>query len=179
MTDTATPDTLRPAGGAVAASGDGTMVTLALGGETVAIPTAILREVIEPGAITRVPNAPGFAAGLINVRGTVVPLTDLRIPLRMPIRAADGDTRILVLDLELDGNASVVGILAEQVHAVIDLAGGAQEEVPSVGARWPRQFVRAIGRKDDRFFIIPDLNAIFSAHVAGSGAAVAPQPQGA
>ncbi|OWU73467.1 hypothetical protein ATO3_12410 [Marinibacterium profundimaris] len=144
------------------------MVTLSLGGGLVAVPTAILREVIEPGTITRVPNAHGFAKGLINVRGMVVPLTDLRIPLRMPIRPPDEDTRILVLELMLDGRPSVVGILAEQVHEVTDVAGASLEDVPSVGARWPRQFVQAIGRKDSRFFIIPDLAAIFAGHLAGS-----------
>lgn len=145
-----------------------TMVTLSLGGELVAIPTAILREVIEPGTITRVPNAPPFASGLINVRGMVVPLTDLRIPLRMPIRAADADTRILVLDLPLGGAPSVVGILAEQVHEVTDVPGATLEEVPSVGARWPRHFVRAVGRKNGRFFILPDLDAIFSEHLSAT-----------
>ncbi|QEW18500.1 Chemotaxis protein CheW [Marinibacterium anthonyi] len=157
---------------AAAAQGSGrsdrTMVTLSLGGGLVAVPTAILREVIEPGTITRVPNAHGFAKGLINVRGMVVPLTDLRIPLRMPIRPPDDDTRILVLELVLDGRPSVVGILAEQVHEVTDVSGANLEDVPSVGARWPRQFVHAVGRKDSRFFIIPDLDAIFADHLAGS-----------
>ncbi|SHI77565.1 chemotaxis protein CheW [Wenxinia saemankumensis] len=147
---------------------DATMVTLSLGDELVAVPTAILREVIEPGPITRVPNAPGFATGLINVRGMVVPLTDLRIPLRMPIRPPDADTRILVLDLPLEGIPAIVGIMAEQVHEVTEVAGAALDEVPSVGARWPRRFVQAVGRKGPRFFIIPDLDAIFAEHLVGA-----------
>lgn len=146
------------------------MVTLRLGGELLAIDTGLLREVLEPGAITRVPNAPAFAAGLLNVRGTVVPLTDLRIPLRMPRHPQDADTRILVLDLDLAGAASVVGILAEKVHEVTRITASAIEEVPEVGSRWPPGFVRAIGRKDADFFIIPDLDAIFSAHLAAAPA---------
>ncbi|EPX78653.1 chemotaxis protein CheW [Salipiger mucosus] len=163
----ATTERRPPAGMPSHARRNRTMVTLSLGAELVAISTAILREVIEPGTITRVPNAPGFASGLINVRGMVVPLTDLRIPLRMPIRPPNADTRILVLDLMLDGAPSVVGILAEQVHEVTDVTGAALEDVPSVGTRWPRHLVEAIGRKNDRFFIIPDLDGIFSTHLSG------------
>ncbi|MBE9636321.1 chemotaxis protein CheW [Salipiger pacificus] len=142
------------------------VVTLRLGGELLAIESGLVREVLEPGAITRVPNAPAFAAGLLNVRGTVVPLTDLRIPLRMPRCPRDADTRILVLDLKLAGAASVVGILAEKVHEVTQISSAAIEDVPDVGARWPAQFVRAIGRKDTQYFIIPDLDAIFAAFLA-------------
>ncbi|WP_238366463.1 chemotaxis protein CheW [Mesobacterium pallidum] len=150
------------------ARADRTMVTFSLGGELVAIPTAVLREVIEPGTITRVPNAPGFAAALINVRGMVVPLTDLRIPLRMPVRPPDVDTRILVLDLVLDDMPCVVGMLAELVHEVTEVTGTSLDDVPDVGARWPRHFVQAIGRKNGRFFIIPDLDAIFAYQLDGA-----------
>ncbi|WP_373356298.1 chemotaxis protein CheW [Pseudoroseicyclus sp. CXY001] len=162
-------DTRRPR----SARGDTTMVTLSLGGELVGIPTGILREVIEPGTITRVPNASAFCGGLFNVRGAVVPLTDLRIPLRMRISPPTEETRILVLDVVLDGTPAVVGILAEEVHEVTEVSGASLEEVPTVGARWPRHFVEAIGRKGDRFFLIPDLDAIFSEHLSSSEAVVA------
>ena len=141
------------------------MVTFRLGGELLAIETDVLRTVIEPGQITRVPNAPPFAAGLLNVRGAVVPLTDLRIPLRMPRQQANDDTRILVLDLTLAGTPSVVGVLAEQVHEVTKVTSASLEDVPAVGASWPRHYVRAVGRQGDRFFIIPDLGAIFSSYL--------------
>lgn len=141
------------------------MVTFQLGGELLAIDTSILREVIEPGTITRVPNAPSFANGLLNVRGSVVPLTDLRIPLRMKLRPQDEDTRILVLDLDLSGTQTVVGMLAEQVHEVAQVTSASLEDVPAVGARWPRHFVTSVGRQGERFFIIPDLVAIFSTYL--------------
>ena len=148
-------------------------VTLRLGGEYLAIPSSSLREVLELGQVTRVPNAPSFSTGLINVRGAVVPLTDLRIPLRMPLRETDSDTRILVLDLCLGGAQCVVGMVAEKVHEVTTLESSALEDVPTVGTRWPARFVRAIGRRDDRFFIIPDLDAIFAAYLSGEAPAQA------
>lgn len=150
------------------------MVTFQLGGELLAIDTSSLREVIEPGVITRVPNAPGFANGLLNVRGSVVPLSDLRIPLRMTVRPPDEDTRILVLDLDLTGTPCVVGMLAEKVHEVTQVASASLEDVPAVGARWPRHFVSSVGRKGDRFFIIPDLAAIFATYL-GDAEAAAPK----
>lgn len=150
------------------------VVTLRLGGELLAIPTSNLREVLELGEVTRVPNAGAFSAGLINVRGSVVPLCDLRIPLRMPLRAPDADTRVLVLDLPLDGVAAIVGIIAEKVHEVTRIEDAALEDVPSVGSRWPPQFVSAVGRRGDTFFINPDLDAIFAAHLGGAGAAASP-----
>ncbi|MCA0939625.1 chemotaxis protein CheW [Yangia mangrovi] len=161
--------TLRP--GAETSGRD--VVTFRLGGELLAIRTANLREVLEPGAVTRVPNASPFAAGLINVRGAVVPLCDLRIPLRMPVAGADTDTRVLVLDLELGGVASTVGVIAERVHEVTRIETAALEEVPDVGSRWPAHLVSAVGRRGDEFLIIPDLDAIFSAHLGGAGPASA------
>ncbi|MCA0964400.1 chemotaxis protein CheW [Salipiger bermudensis] len=142
------------------------MVTFRLGGELLAIETNVLRTVIEPGEVTRVPNAPPFAAGLLNVRGAVVPLTDLRIPLRMPQNDVNEDTRILVLDLPLADTPSVVGVLAEQVHEVTKVTSASLEDVPAVGASWPRHYVRAVGRQGERFFIIPDLGAIFAGYLA-------------
>lgn len=152
---------------------NGTVVTLRLGGELLAIPSNILREILELGTVTRVPNAPQFATGIINVRGAVVPLADLRIPLRMQQRTADEDTRVLVLELALNGVQSVVGILAEKVHEVTTIAESALDEVPSVGTTWPLRFVRAIGRRDDHFFILPDLDAIFATHLAADAGALA------
>ncbi|MFZ7090328.1 chemotaxis protein CheW [Primorskyibacter sp. 2E233] len=149
------------------------VVTLGLGGEMLAIPTSHLREVLEFGAVTRVPNAAAFSAGLINVRGGVVPLCDLRLPLRMPLREADEETRVLVLELPLAGTASVIGIIAEKVHEVTRIETASLEDVPTVGSRWPPQFVNGVGRRDDAFLIMPNLDAIFAAHLPAAGAATA------
>lgn len=143
------------------------VVTLRLGGEVLAIPATALREVLEPVPITRVPQADEFSAGMINVRGTVVPLADLRVTFGMPRPAPDEHTRILVLELELAGSASVVGILADSVHEVTQIDRATLELVPAVGTRWPPQFVSAIGKWEGGFVMLPDLEAIFASCLAG------------
>ncbi|WP_138466614.1 chemotaxis protein CheW [Poseidonocella sp. HB161398] len=153
------------------AAGGRDMVTFRLGGELLALPTGILREILEPVRTTRVPNAPDFAPGLINVRGAVVPLADLRVPLRMPRPPADEHTRIMVVELVLNEIPSVVGILAERVHEVTSIDDAALEDLPGVGTTWPPQFVIGIGRWQDSFVMLPDLDAIFSAHLAGESGA--------
>ncbi len=154
------------------------VVTLRLGGEILAIRATILREVLEPVAITRVPQAPEFVQGLINVRGAVVPLADLRVTFGMPRRPLGPVGRILVLDLPLAGRTSVVGILADGVHEVTRIDAASLEPVPPVGTRWPPQFVEAIGKWGGSFVMVPDLPAIFSAFLAGqAGAPPALGPQ--
>ena len=143
------------------------VVTFHLGKEVLAVPATHLREVLEPVAITRVPGAPDFVSRLINVRGTVVPLADLRVPLRMPLAAQGAHARIMVLDLTLDGQDAVVGIFADSVHEVTHLSADDLEDIPPVGTRWPPRFVEAVGRWGGAFVTIPDLAAIFAEFLTG------------
>ncbi|MFZ3582748.1 chemotaxis protein CheW [Loktanella sp. DJP18] len=145
----------------------GDVVTFSLAGEVLAVKATRLREVLEPTAITRVPGASDFAAGLLNVRGAVVPLADLRVPLRMPSHLIGPDSRILVLDLPINGQDCVVGIIADAVHAVTRIEDAALENIPSVGTRWPPRYVAAVGRWQGEFVTLPDLNAILLDVMAG------------
>ncbi len=147
------------------------VVTLRLGEETLAIPAEVLREVLEPVAITRVPGAPEFCSGLVNVRGTVVPLADLRVTFGMPRSPLGPDARILVLDLVLAGRPAVVGIMADAVHEVTRIDRGTLQDVPAVGTRWPPQLVDAIGTWNGAFVMLPDLPAIFASFLASQAGA--------
>ena len=149
---------------AVAASD---LVTFNLSNEVLAVPTSQLREVLEPGRITRVPGADQFVSGLLNVRGAVVPLADLRVPLRMPRDETVEDPRILVLELPLQGQDTIVGILADSVYEVTQIAAADLEDIPPVGTRWPPRFVSAVGRWGEAFVTIPDLAIIFAEFLAG------------
>ena len=161
------------------------VVTLRLGQDTLAIRAEVLREVLEPAAITRVPGAPEFCAGLVNVRGSVVPLSDLRVTFGMPRAPLGQDSRILVLDLPLSGRPAVVGIIADAVHEVTRIESHMFQDVPAVGTRWPPQFIEAIARIGGTFVMLPDIPAIFAAFLAGqpggpaSAPGSAPHGQGA
>lgn len=146
------------------------VVTFRLGGEVLAVPAPALREVLEPSDITRVPGADDFVSGLLNVRGAVVPLADLRVPLRMPRQAGGDTTRILVLEVPLAGQDTVVGIIADTVHEVTRIDDGALEDIPPVGTRWPPRFVANVGRWAGEFVTIPDLPAIFADYLSGPSA---------
>jgi purine-binding chemotaxis protein CheW len=153
------------------------VVTLQLGVDTLAIRAEVLREVLEPVTVTRVPGAPEFCAGLVNVRGTVLPLADLRVPLGMPRSPLGPEARILVLDVPLSGRAAVVGIVADAVHEVTRIERDTLQDVPTMGTRWPPQFVEAIANKEDGFVMLPDLPAMFAAFLAGqAGAPLAAGP---
>ncbi|KAA2311403.1 chemotaxis protein CheW [Pseudooceanicola sediminis] len=142
------------------------VVTFRLSGEVLAVPASLLREVLEPVDIARVPGAPEFVSSLINVRGTVVPLADLRVPLRMPRDEIGAGARIMVLDLPLEGQDAVVGIYADSVHEVTRLDAATMEAIPTVGSRWPPRFVAYVGRWSGAFVTIPDLPTIFADYLA-------------
>ncbi len=138
-------------------------LTIRLQDEMFALEATHVREILDPVPITRVPNAGDFVGGLINVRGSVVPLADLRVSFGMDRPPADADTRIVVMEIDLDGEPMVAGILADKVYDVTDITAASIEDAPRVGMRWPAEFVRGIGRRDDDFVIIPDMNRIIRA----------------
>lgn len=136
-------------------------LTFALHGEVFAIDAEGVREILDLVPITEVPNAPEFANGLINVRGRVVPLTDLRVTFGMERTPPDSNTRIVVIEIEHDGEPAIVGILADKVYDVADIETSAIEEAPKVGMRWRADYVRGIGKRNGDFIIIPDMGRIF------------------
>ena len=111
--------------------------------------------------ITEVPNARAFVSGLINVRGRVVPLADLRVMFGMDRPPPDADTRIVVIEIDLDGEPTIAAILADKVHDVTDIELATIEEAPRVGMRWRTEYVRGIGKRGEDFVIIPDMGRIF------------------
>lgn len=143
-------------------------LTFALQGEVFAIDAEGVREILDLVPITEVPNAPEFANGLINVRGRVVPLADLRVTFGMDRPERDADTRIVVMEIELGGEPTIVGILADKVHDVADIETASIEEAPKVGMRWRAEYVRGIGKRNGDFIIIPDMGRIFSAEFQGA-----------
>ncbi|RFC62680.1 chemotaxis protein CheW [Fulvimarina endophytica] len=138
-------------------------LTIGLQDELIALEAVRVREILDPVPITAVPHAGEFVGGLINVRGNVVPLADLRVMFGMERAAMNGDTRIVVMEIDIDDEPVMVGVLAEKVRDVADIEAGSIEDAPKVGMRWPAEFVRGIGRRGEDFIIIPDLERIFAA----------------
>src|SRR5215472_15124455 len=97
------------------------ILTVGLGGEGFAIPAGIVREIVDVGRVTRVPTAPAFVRNLINVRGRIVPLADFRLLFGMPAAEPTMDTRVVVLEVGLEGQPTTVAVLADKVYEVTQL----------------------------------------------------------
>ncbi len=137
-------------------------ITFKLGDELFAIDVAQVREVLELPLITRVPTAPAYMRGVVNVRGKAIPVVDLRSKFGLPATADTVNSRIVVMELELDGDATVIGGIADSVHEVIELEAGQLEPAPRIAMRWRTELIRGMGRRGDQFIIILDIAAVFS-----------------
>lgn len=139
-----------------------TVVTLTLGTQMLAIPTNLLREILDPLPVTRVPGAGPFVPGVVNVRGSVVPLADLKQVLSIPDEGQDERRRILVLEIDLAGEAAVVAIAADAVHEVTTIETEAIEPVPPSAQVWPADYLTGLYRGAHGFVLLPDLATLFS-----------------
>lgn len=139
-----------------------TALTLRLQDEMFAIDAESVREILDVVPITEVPNAKAFVGGLINVRGRIVPLADLRLLFGMDRPPPDVNTRIVVIEVDLDGEPTIVAILADRVHDVSDIEAATIEDAPKIGMRWRPEYVSGIGKRGDEFIIIPDMGKIFA-----------------
>ncbi len=137
-------------------------MTFKLGDELFAINVAQVREVLEVSHITKVPTAPDYMRGVVNVRGQAVPVVDLRLRFGLTRAEDTVNTRIIVMELELDGEAAVLGGMADSVHEVIELEPGSINPPPRIAMRWRTEFIQGMGRRGDEFIIILDVNAVFS-----------------
>src|SRR6185437_476466 len=137
-------------------------ITFKLGDELFAIDVARVREVLEVSTITKVPTAPACMRGVVNVRGQATPVVDLRLRFGLPQATDTVHTRIIVMELELDGEATVLGGIADSVHEVIELEPGSINPPPRIAMRWRTDFIQGMGKRGDDFIIILDVNAVFS-----------------
>jgi len=142
-------------------------LTFKLGDELFAINVFKAREVLDLSHITRVPTAPGYLRGVVNVRGNAIPVVDLRAKFGLPQTADTLQTRIIVMDLQMDGQSVVVGGLADAVHEVLELEPQDINDPPSLGMRWRTDLILGMGRRNDRFTIILDIERVFSSEEIG------------
>lgn len=138
------------------------VLTFGLQGEIFAIEAGIVREILDHALVTDVPNARPLVGGLINVRGKVVPLADLRVVFDMERTPPTVDTRVIVIETDIGGEPTIIGILADKVYEVTELAATSLAEVPRIGMTWRPEFIRFFGRRGADFVVVPDLVNIFS-----------------
>lgn len=138
------------------------VLTFGLGREVFALETAAVHEVLDIVPITAVPNSRRLVRGLINVRGRVVPVVDLKGKFGMPASERTAEARIVVIEVVLKGEPTMVGLLADRVHEVTELAAASLEEAPRIGTTWRPEFIRAIGKREDAFIVVMDIDRVFA-----------------
>jgi|SRR5450631_4181998 purine-binding chemotaxis protein CheW len=137
-------------------------VTLALGEEVLALEVAIVREILDSTPITRLPIAPPFLSGVIDVRGVTVPVIDLRVKLGLPAVPVTQDTRILIVNLPHAGRDLIIGLHVERVFEVAEFETQSLQTVPDIGEHWASDYIKAIGRLREQFVIIVDPLKLFT-----------------
>jgi purine-binding chemotaxis protein CheW len=137
-------------------------MTFKLGDELFAINVSQVREVLEVQQITRVPTAPAYMRGVVNVRGQAIPVVDLRLRFGLPSVTDRVTTRVIVMELNIDGETAILGGLADSVHEVIELDPSNINPPPRIAMRWRTDFILGMGKRGDEFIIILDVNAVFS-----------------
>jgi purine-binding chemotaxis protein CheW len=136
-------------------------LTFSLGEEVFAMDIRTVREIIQVGAMTTVPLMPGFVRGVINLRGAVVPVIDLQARFGRPASVVGKKTCIVIFDSVRDGERVELGLLVDAVSEVIEIAAGQIEPPPNFGTTVRREFIRAMGKVEQRFVIILDPDKAF------------------
>jgi purine-binding chemotaxis protein CheW len=138
-------------------------LTFKLRNEIFATDVAKVREVLDLTTITAIPRTPEFMRGVINLRGAVVPVVDLRLCFEMTKTESTRNTCIVVVEVMLDSESTVIGALADSVEEVIDLEPDQIEPAPRIGTQIRTDFIRGIGKRETQFIMILDIDRVFSA----------------
>ncbi|MFH2112894.1 MAG: chemotaxis protein CheW [Spirochaetota bacterium] len=138
-------------------------LTFGIDGDVYAIPVSKVQEVLEYIKPVRLPKTAPYLKGLINIRGTGIPVVDLRMRFDMPELGVTSDTAIVVVEIyQGSSDMLIIGALTDEVHEVIQIDPDQQEPAPRFGSRIDANFIKSIGKKDGTFIIILDVDKIFS-----------------
>jgi len=137
---------------------DGEYLTFLLGTECYAIDILRVQEIRSYEAPTRMANAPDFVKGVINLRGIIVPVVDLRLKLRCPRAAYDTFTVVIVLNV----HDRVIGAVVDSVSDVVELGAGVMKPAPQFGSAVDAHFITGIASVGERMLIVMDMDALMS-----------------
>lgn len=138
-------------------------LTFRLEEETYALDISRVHSVLDFDRITKVPKTPDFMRGVINLRGSVVPIVDMKLKFDLSETEKAIDTCVIISEVDLDGENTVLGILADTVEEVITLEPDKIEPAPRIGTKVNTEFIKGMGKRDENFIIILDIDKIFSA----------------
>lgn len=137
-------------------------LTFHLGEEDFALDVSSVKEILEFTTVTKVPQTPDYLRGVINLRGSVVPVVDMRLKFGLPEIKETINTCIIVLEVPLEGENTVMGALVDSVQEVFELDPQYIEPAPKIGSQLKTDFIKGMGKRDDHFIIILDIDKVFS-----------------
>ena len=137
-------------------------LTFKLNEEVFGVDVAQVREILDYVKITKVPQTPDFMCGVINLRGSVVPVVDMNLKFGMPHVDRTVNTCIVVVEVNMDDSTIVIGALADSVQEVFEIEPENIEPAPKIGTKLKTDFIKGMGKQDDRFIIILDIDKVFS-----------------
>lgn len=150
------------------------VLSFMLGNEWFGVEISGIQEVLEFRQVTKVPKTPDFMLGVINLRGKVIPVVDLGKHFDMTLKPATLDTCIIIIHVDIDGESTPLGIMADEVKEVVDIEIKDINPPPRIGNRINSAFIYGMARHDDDFLILLKLSRIFSAEELNK---VAVQPE--
>ncbi len=134
-----------------------------LGDEVFALDISKVREVLEFTSVTKVPQTPDFMRGVINLRGGVVPVIDMKLKFGMDETEKSINTCVIITEVEMDdGELTVLGALADSVQEVFDMHEDEIEPAPRLGTQLNTEFLKGMGKKDDEFVLLLDIDKVFN-----------------
>jgi purine-binding chemotaxis protein CheW len=137
-------------------------LTFMLGAEVFAINILSIKEIIEYGNLTIVPKMPAFIRGVINLRGSVVPVIDLAARFDRPEAEISRRTCIVIIEVQHEDVQQVIGVLVDAVNEVLEISADQIEPVPSFGTKIRTDFIEGMGKVDQKFVIILNVNQVLS-----------------
>jgi purine-binding chemotaxis protein CheW len=138
-------------------------LTFQLAEEIFGVDVSHVREILEFNTVTKVPKTPDYMRGVINLRGSVVPVLDMRLKFGMTLTKKTVNTCIIVVEVYYEGETIVIGALVDSVDEVFELEPDQIEPAPKIGIQLRTEFIKGMGKKDERFIIILDMDSVFSA----------------
>ena len=137
-------------------------LTFKLDEEVFALDVAKVREILDYTSVTKVPQTLDFMRGVINLRGSVIPVIDLRLKFGMTATEQTVNTCIIVAEVDMGNETTLLGALADSVQEVDEMAPEQIEAAPHIGTRLNIDFIKGMGKKDGNFVMILDIDKVFT-----------------
>lgn len=141
---------------------EGKFLTFDLADEEYGLDILRVREIIGIMAITPVPKTPDFVLGVINLRGKVIPVADLRLKFSLPFKEPDDRTCVIVVEVQNQGSTVQMGIMVDRVNEVIDVRGEEVEPSPSFGLSLDTSFIMGMAKVGNKVKILLDIDQVLT-----------------